>query len=86
MVARGKRAPDLFLFAAEKFGLSPNDCLVVEDSIHGVRAARAAGMEVMGFCGGSHCKPGHADRLLSAGCGRIFATMDEVRDFLLSSQ
>lgn len=86
MVARGKPAPDLFLFAAEKLEVPPAGCLVVEDSVHGVTAARAAGMEVIGFCGGSHCKPGHADRLLAAGCARVFATMNEVQDFLLPSQ
>jgi HAD superfamily hydrolase (TIGR01509 family) len=84
MVERGKPAPDLFLFAAEKFGVAPADCLVVEDSVHGVTAARAARMKVIGFCGGSHCRPGHAERLLLAGCGRVFAGMSEVHEFLLS--
>jgi beta-phosphoglucomutase-like phosphatase (HAD superfamily) len=82
MVERGKPAPDLFLFAAEKVRVAPADCLVVEDSVHGVTAARAAGMEVIGFCGGSHCRPGHAERLLSAGCNRVFAGMNEVRELL----
>ena len=82
MVERGKPAPDLFLYAAEKFGVAPADCLVVEDSVHGVTAARAGGMDVIGFCGGSHCRPDHAERLLLAGCGRVFAKMSEVREFL----
>jgi len=43
-VARGKPAPDLFLFAARQMGLPPADCTVVEDSVPGVLAARAAGM------------------------------------------
>lgn len=84
MVERGKPAPDLFLFAADKFGVAPADCLVTEDSVHGVTAARAAGMDVIGFCGGSHCQPGHAERLIAAGCGHVFAGMREVREFLLS--
>jgi HAD superfamily hydrolase (TIGR01509 family) len=82
MVERGKPAPDLFLFAAQKFGVSPGDCLVIEDSVNGVTAARAAGMDVLGFCGGSHCRPGHGDDLLTAGCERAFARMSEVRRFL----
>jgi HAD superfamily hydrolase (TIGR01509 family) len=84
MVDRGKPAPDLFLFAAEKFGVSPDDCLVIEDSVNGVTAARAAGIDVIGFCRGSHCRPGHADGLLAAGCERVFARMTEVRQFLQS--
>jgi HAD superfamily hydrolase (TIGR01509 family) len=84
MVERGKPAPDLFLFAAQRLNTPPGDCLVVEDSVHGITAARAAGMEVIGFCGGSHCRPGHAERLISAGCERVFARMSEVREFLQS--
>ena len=53
-VARGKPAPDLFLFAAAQMGQDPKDCLVIEDSLTGVAAARAAGMEVWRFTGGSH--------------------------------
>ncbi len=43
-VARPKPAPDLYLLAAERFGVSPQDCLVLEDSDQGVGAARSAGM------------------------------------------
>ncbi|MGI5481416.1 HAD family hydrolase [Streptomyces lavendofoliae] len=48
-VGRGKPAPDLFLYAAERMGVAPGRCVVVEDSPLGVRAARAAGMDVYGF-------------------------------------
>lgn len=54
MVAKGKPAPDLFLFAAERLGYPPAACLVVEDSPAGIRAAKAAGMKVVAFTGGSH--------------------------------
>ncbi|MFD4634188.1 HAD family hydrolase [Streptomyces sp. NPDC058284] len=48
-VGRGKPAPDLFLYAAERMGVAPERCVVVEDSPLGVRAANAAGMDVLGF-------------------------------------
>lgn len=53
-VARGKPAPDLFLFAAAQMGHAPDRTLVIEDSLTGVRAALAAGMTVWRFTGGSH--------------------------------
>jgi len=62
-VERGKPAPDLFRFAALKMGAAPERCLVIEDSVAGVTGAVAAGMAVLGFHGGSHCQPGHADSL-----------------------
>ena len=51
-VANGKPAPDLFLHAAEQMGTDPSRCVVVEDSHHGVQAARAAGMNVLAYAGG----------------------------------
>jgi HAD superfamily hydrolase (TIGR01509 family) len=48
-VGRGKPAPDLFLHAAERMGVAPERCVVIEDSPLGVEAARAAGMDVYGF-------------------------------------
>lgn len=53
-VHKGKPAPDLFLFAAEKMGYNPKDCIVIEDSLAGIEAAIAANMSVIGFLGGSH--------------------------------
>lgn len=53
-VARGKPAPDLFLHAAGRMGADPARCLVIEDSLTGIRAAHAAGMAVWRFAGGSH--------------------------------
>jgi HAD superfamily hydrolase (TIGR01509 family) len=78
MVERGKPAPDLFLYAARQMGVAPAQCLVVEDSGHGVNAARAAGMRVLGFCGGNHCAPGHADALTAAGATLTFADMADL--------
>ena len=71
MVKRGKPAPDLFLHAAEQLDADPARCLVIEDSPHGVTAARAAGMEVVGFVGGGHARPALRDRLTAAGADTI---------------
>ncbi|WP_225028919.1 HAD family hydrolase [Xinfangfangia pollutisoli] len=56
-VARGKPAPDLFLHAAARMGADPARCLVIEDSLTGLRAGLAAGMQVWRFLGGSHLGP-----------------------------
>lgn len=53
-VARGKPAPDLFVHAATRMGADPAQCIVIEDSLNGVRAGLAAGMQVWRFTGGSH--------------------------------
>lgn len=77
MVSRGKPEPDLFLFAAERMGAVPAACLVIEDSPHGVLAARAAGMQVWAFTGGSHHR-GRAEAaaaLLEAGAHQLFDDM-----------
>jgi HAD superfamily hydrolase (TIGR01509 family) len=85
-VAFGKPAPDLFLFAAQQLGARPGDCTVVEDSIPGVEAAVAAQIPVVGFCGGSHCPDDHADRLIGAGCSRVFVKMPDLAAFLREEQ
>ncbi len=77
-VANGKPAPDLFLLAAERMGASPGRCLVVEDSPFGVMAGRAAGMQVVGFVGGSHCGPEQGTKLATAGADQVIATMAEL--------
>jgi HAD superfamily hydrolase (TIGR01509 family) len=78
MVERGKPAPDLFLYAARQMGHAPQDCLVIEDSHAGVTAAHAAGMRVLGFVGGAHCRPDHGARLRDAGALDIFADMRDL--------
>jgi HAD superfamily hydrolase (TIGR01509 family) len=77
MVARGKPEPDLFLYAAQCMSVAPAACLVIEDSPYGVLAARAAGMDVWGFTGGSHHR-GREDAglpLIEAGASRLFDDM-----------
>ena len=70
-VGRGKPAPDLFLHAARRMGVAPERCVVVEDSPLGVRAALAAGMDVVGF---TAMTP--AERL--SGAGELFSDMGEL--------
>ncbi|MCG8510635.1 MAG: HAD family hydrolase [Rhodospirillales bacterium] len=78
MVENGKPAPDLFLLAAERMGVAPGDCAVIEDSEAGIKAALAAGMPVLGFAGGGHAGPGYADMLRRAGAGIVFETMRDL--------
>ncbi|WP_135081630.1 HAD family hydrolase [Terasakiella sp. SH-1] len=75
MVSRGKPAPDLFLYAAEKMGVSPNRCLVIEDSPVGIKAAKKAGMTAFGFAGASHAGPGYAEMLDLTGADITFREM-----------
>jgi HAD superfamily hydrolase (TIGR01509 family) len=81
-VTRGKPAPDLFLFAAERMATAPGRCLVIEDSLPGITGARAAGMTVFGFHGGSHCQPGHAETLRAAGALLTFDDMRQLPDLI----
>lgn len=51
MVKNGKPEPDLFLLAANKMGENINDCIIIEDSIAGITAAKRAGIDVIAFLG-----------------------------------
>ncbi|MEO1966838.1 HAD-IA family hydrolase [Hyphomonas sp.] len=78
LVANGKPAPDLFLLAADRIGARPDTCLVIEDSVNGVKAARAAGMTAWGFTGGGHADAGLAGRLTEAGAHGVFASHRDI--------
>lgn len=75
---RAKPKPDIFLHAAKQLNVSPSKAIVIEDSVHGVNAARAAGMRVIGFTGASHTYPSHADRLTDAGAETVIARMNDL--------
>ncbi|KFB10737.1 HAD family hydrolase [Nitratireductor basaltis] len=73
-----KPAPDVFLHAAEEKGAEPKTTFVIEDSVHGITGARAAGMRVIGFTGASHTHPLHADMLMEAGAETTISRMADL--------
>ncbi len=83
MVARGKPHPDIFLFAASRLGVSPEKCLVIEDSASGVRAAVAAGMTAVGLCAASHIREGHGLKLSDAGAVHLAHSWSDVERLAL---
>jgi HAD superfamily hydrolase (TIGR01509 family) len=78
-VPNGKPAPDLFLHAAGRMGVEPRDCIVVEDSPAGVSAAKAAGMNAIGFVGGSHAHGELGGALIAAGARTIVADLRHLK-------
>jgi D-ribulokinase len=82
-VAEGKPSPDLFLHAARTMRVESKDCLVIEDSVAGVVAARAAGMTVFGFVGASHFSPhDEGAQLTAAGAELLFDDMTRLPDLV----
>jgi len=76
-VKRPKPAPDLFLHAAASMGAAVADCLVIDDSVSGVLAARSAGMRVFGFAA-----MGQAEKLKQAGAHLVFGVMADLPSLL----
>ena len=83
MVVRGKPHPDIFLFAAARLGVSPDQCLVIEDSAGGIKAAVAAGMTAVGLCAASHVREGHDLKLRDAGAAHLAHSWSDVERFAL---
>src|SRR6202790_4488957 len=81
-VRYGKPAPDLFLFAAGQMQALPERCVVIEDTGPGITGALAAGMAVLGFHAGSHCRPGDAQALRAAGAHLTFDDMRQLPDLI----
>jgi HAD superfamily hydrolase (TIGR01509 family) len=77
-VARGKPHPDIFLYAAERLGVAPADCIVIEDSIGGIMAARSAGATSIGLTAASHIQPGFDAKLRQAGAAHVAASFAEL--------
>jgi HAD superfamily hydrolase (TIGR01509 family) len=78
----GKPAPDLFLHAAAQIEVDPISCLVIEDSIHGVSAAKAAGMIPIGFVGGGHGDSGLEQRLFANGAEVVVPHHSQIQALL----
>jgi HAD superfamily hydrolase (TIGR01509 family) len=74
---RGKPHPDIYLHAAERLGVAPGSCLVVEDHPVGVAAGAAAGMTVIALLAASHIREGHAERVRAAGAHHVARTYAE---------
>lgn len=81
-VPQGKPDPAIFLYTAEKLAVEPRSCVVIEDSILGVQAAKRAGMDVIGFIGADHCLPDHGELLLDAGADHITERMSDIHAML----
>ncbi|HVZ14839.1 MAG TPA: HAD family phosphatase [Bauldia sp.] len=82
-----KPSPNVYAYAAQTMGFAPRDVLVLEDSVFGVHAAKAAGCRVIGFTGGSHTWPGHADLLTDAGAETVirrFADLPKIAEAVMS--
>ncbi len=77
-----KPAPDVFLHAAATLGADPQSTFVIEDSVHGIAGAKAAGMRVIGFTGASHSYPGHSDALTEAGAETVIRRWADFRGVL----
>ena len=77
--AKPKPAPDVFLYAADQMKADPNRTFVIEDSVHGIHGAKGAGMRVIGFTGGAHSYPGHADLLTEAGAETVIRRWSELK-------
>jgi HAD superfamily hydrolase (TIGR01509 family) len=73
-----KPAPNVYHHAIKEFGVAPREALVLEDSVFGVKAAKAAGARVVGFTGGAHSWAGHADLLTEAGAETVIRRLTDV--------
>ncbi|CUI40309.1 HAD family phosphatase [Achromobacter xylosoxidans] len=81
-VAHGKPAPDVFLFAARQMRTAILECVVVEDSVPGVRAARAARMRAVGYIGASHNGPDQRKRLLDEGAFEVISDLQRLSEII----
>ncbi|MEM9279083.1 MAG: HAD family phosphatase [Pseudomonadota bacterium] len=73
-----KPKPDIFLKAVKEFAVQPEEAIVLEDSVHGIAGAVAAGTRVVGFTGASHTWPGHADQLTDAGAETVISRLADL--------
>lgn len=82
-----KPSPNVYAYAAREFEMNPREVLALEDSVFGVRAAKAAGARVIGFTGGKHTWLGHADLLVEAGAETVihrFADLPKIAEAVMA--
>lgn len=77
-VERAKPDPEIYLLASEKLEVAPNECVVVEDGVSGIRAAVAAGMTVIGIT-----STDDESNLKDAGASYIVNHLSQVADLLI---
>lgn len=82
MVTHRKPDPEIFLTAAEKLGIAPSECLVVEDALMGIKAARAAGMKVVALTTTTSreqlAAEGHPDLIVDDFCGLMVEALNKL--------
>lgn len=81
-VKRGKPFPDIYLYAADKMGVTPKDCIVIEDSPAGIEGGLAAGMTVLAFGGGKHITPHIKAKIKGLGAHYFFDKMNDLPKLL----
>lgn len=82
-----KPSPNVYAYAAKTLGVPPREMIVLEDSVFGIRAAKAAGARVIGFTGGGHTWLGHSDLLIEAGAETVinrFADFPKIAEAVMS--
>lgn len=85
MVPNGKPAPDLFLLAAQKMRTPVSECIVIEDSLDGIKDARSADMKVFAFTGAkSNNNREYEQKCLAAGADKVFNDMRNLHQELLN--
>ncbi|MER9313254.1 HAD-IA family hydrolase [Mesorhizobium australicum] len=83
-VAQGKPAPDIIQHCCDIMGVPPDRTAVVEDSLHGIQAARSAGATAIAFLGGRHCTPQTAQTLTNAGAQLTAQTSQDLAQILVA--
>lgn len=84
MVEKGKPEPDLFLLAAHKMNTPINQCVVIEDSLDGIKAGKSAGMKVFAFIGAkANHNEDYKNMCIQVGADKIFDTMQGVHKALI---
>jgi beta-phosphoglucomutase-like phosphatase (HAD superfamily) len=85
LVSYGKPEPDIFLFAAHAVGYTPDNCVVIEDSIAGLTAAIKAKMIPVAFVGAEMYDDCHVKKIKEMGIEYIFYNMKELKKFIIDN-